>query len=530
MQSKPLPPKQLPKWLDRLGDWNPQLLRELKGRMNDRLLVTTFIFSLIGQIIFLIFWLSQISKYEVCVTGKGCSINWTGFFIPIFSSLNWLIPYIVYLPGISFLIADLTKENRQGTANFLRLSPRSSQNIILGKLLGVPSPVYLALFLLLPLHVIAGVKAQAPLLFFLSYYSILVVTGAFLFTLASLIAGFGQSSRDAKNVTAIPITPSLVFLVGAVFIPFLWNFGIGTFWSFSTASMTGWEGPRSPANIVWFWQSISNNLILAHTLIVGHLMILTTLFWQFLQRAFQNPNVTFLTKRQSYFLVPYLTLFILGFSMYDPLTNESRLEITAAIMAIGSSMSMGVLLPIAISLSTSRQTTLDWIKTRSVHSWRDRIWGIRSPGATAIAINLVMMVGILIVPVIFNTKSESIAPENIILMLIIDANLIMIYGLLYQTMLLVNNPKRQNWANIALFNAIGFPLLVSTIFTFGNISGGRLFQLMSPLSAPFAIYDWSTNPIGGSFSEIWIALFLQFGTVGLLYVRLRSQLKELERS
>ena len=44
--------------------------------------------------------------------------------------------------GTYLLIADLSREERRGTLNFIRMSPESAKNILLGKLLGVPILVY----------------------------------------------------------------------------------------------------------------------------------------------------------------------------------------------------------------------------------------------------------------------------------------------------------------------------------------------------------------------------------------------------
>jgi hypothetical protein len=45
--------------LDRVGDWNPQLFRELKGRLNLRNIAIAVATSLLGQLILLMSWLSQ---------------------------------------------------------------------------------------------------------------------------------------------------------------------------------------------------------------------------------------------------------------------------------------------------------------------------------------------------------------------------------------------------------------------------------------------------------------------------------------
>lgn len=39
--------------LDRLGNWNPQLLRELKGRLKPRNVIITIALSLVSQLMLL---------------------------------------------------------------------------------------------------------------------------------------------------------------------------------------------------------------------------------------------------------------------------------------------------------------------------------------------------------------------------------------------------------------------------------------------------------------------------------------------
>ena len=47
-------------WLDPLGDWNPQLLRELKGRLKPRNLILAGVLSLLGQFLLFMSFLVRI--------------------------------------------------------------------------------------------------------------------------------------------------------------------------------------------------------------------------------------------------------------------------------------------------------------------------------------------------------------------------------------------------------------------------------------------------------------------------------------
>ena len=60
------------------------------------------------------------------------------------------------------MINDLAKEEQRGTLNFIRLSPQTEQSILFGKMLGVPSLVYLFIILSIPLHLWSGIALEFP--------------------------------------------------------------------------------------------------------------------------------------------------------------------------------------------------------------------------------------------------------------------------------------------------------------------------------------------------------------------------------
>ncbi len=190
----------LPTWIDRLGDWNPQLLRELKGRLQWRSVLLTVALVAIVQVLFMMNFVQRLpSEPDVysyyCVNGNSnlngilCKTDWTRWWRDIFNTLNWSIAFLVYLSGVYFLTTDINQEEQRGTMNFLRLSPRSSQTILLGKLLGVPSLSYLILILFMPLHLVVGIMMKIPLTFFLSYYGSIFLYGA-VFLMTGLFIGF----------------------------------------------------------------------------------------------------------------------------------------------------------------------------------------------------------------------------------------------------------------------------------------------------------------------------------------------------
>ncbi|HEY9806474.1 MAG TPA: hypothetical protein V6D04_07895, partial [Candidatus Obscuribacterales bacterium] len=184
-------------WLDRVGDWNPQLFRELKGRLTKRSALLTVLVTLVGQ--FLLGSLMFESEHDP---------------VPLFQTLNWLLPLLLFVPGTGLLMNDLEQEERRGTLNFIRLSPQSSQSILLGKLLGVPILLYLSAALLLPMHVWATLAAHVSPSFLVSFYSLLGVACAFIFSLATLFAFVGRFTTGQTHAPTSALSLVTALLVG----------------------------------------------------------------------------------------------------------------------------------------------------------------------------------------------------------------------------------------------------------------------------------------------------------------------------
>lgn len=203
-------------WTERLGDWNPQMVREFKRRLKPPNILIAVAISLIGQLLVLICFSSQIptslpmGEYTHTITNRYCTgeanydaedtayylcvrvtdgsigINWQVWWNDVFVGLSIIGIFALLLNGTYLLIADLSKEDRHGTLNFLRLAPQSSVSILGGKMLGVPIVLYLMGFLALPLHLAAGLSGQIPLSLILAYYGVLGVSCLFFYSAALL--------------------------------------------------------------------------------------------------------------------------------------------------------------------------------------------------------------------------------------------------------------------------------------------------------------------------------------------------------
>lgn len=61
--------------IDKLGDWNPQLLRELKGRLKIFPVAIAFIISLLGQLVLFLYQLREFPGDNYSLVGQYCSIS-----------------------------------------------------------------------------------------------------------------------------------------------------------------------------------------------------------------------------------------------------------------------------------------------------------------------------------------------------------------------------------------------------------------------------------------------------------------------
>ncbi|MEW6496597.1 MAG: ABC transporter permease subunit, partial [Cyanobacteriota bacterium] len=155
--------------LDRVADWNPQLFRELKGRLNAHNVGLAVVSSLVIQLLLFLFW-------------------WQDSFQKQFLSLNVIIIFALLVVGSYLLISDLAKEERRGTLNFIRFSPQSAQSILIGKMLGVPVLLYLAVLLAIPLNLGLGLSAHIPFLVIFCFYAVLVASCAFFYSIALVLS------------------------------------------------------------------------------------------------------------------------------------------------------------------------------------------------------------------------------------------------------------------------------------------------------------------------------------------------------
>ena len=544
----------LPVWLDKLGDWNPQLLREIKGRLSWRSVLLTMALVTIVQVLLMMNYIQQIpteatfqfnssycvgsiNRYNSVPTWAKCGgVNWQRWWRDIFDGQNSSILFFIYLPAVYLLISDINQEIQRGTLNFLRLSPRSSQTLLLGKLLGVPALAYLALILAIPLHVLCGTMAGISPIFFLSYYSTFLVFGTVLL-MGALLIGFSQRNTGNKS-TSTAVSSSIflgLLIAGAIAIPLSMAWNNSVLWTpyLSPYSMIG--------RLDWFSLTINRNPIVTHLFTFTNLTIVIVLLWQILQRAFQNPTATLISKRQSYILVPYFVLLIIGFRS----VNSSNGALYGGNIELVEHLVPWIFIGLIFALSTVRQTWFEWIcyrqdsrlkaedSSRIQRSRTDLILGEKSPGLTAIGLNLLMVAGIIMTALAFpsfGTSSIDIVRNWLGLMLMVP--LVINYALLVQWMLMLKTQKRSTWAIGSLFFAVGLPSIVGGLFTsLGNNSQvGQILLMCSPWYRGMLYTIDRGNSGNFDSTNVTIALLIQAIAILFLTSRVWSEYRKMVRS
>ncbi|MEX0271368.1 hypothetical protein AB3R30_19690 [Leptolyngbyaceae cyanobacterium UHCC 1019] len=454
----------LPNLLLSFSDWNPQFFREVKGRLKNRNLTLTVLSSFLAQFTLLFYFWTALPTPKLTVSSRYCVgketygwndcvldaqgnvlINWQIWWTDLFQAVTWVLPFILLIAGVYLLISDLAKEEQRGTLNFIRLSPQTSQTILLGKLLGVPLLAYLGVLLAVPLHLWAAVHSGVDTAELLSLYLI---------------------------VPAI----SCVFYLGAIFYAFLgaahgW-LGAAIVCGLYTIFYQVWQSSRYSSeqyfigSEFWYYLPIASNLGLLTLFVLGICTITTFWFWQTINRRFCNPNLTLISKRQSYAMTACVELFILGFVFRDIGEKEyyRPLYDLVALIVINSFW----FLVLIAALTPHRQTLLDWARYQTRTSGRklkltkaivrDWIVGEKSPAIAAIALNLLLAIAIL-TPWI-STWGQPTQQLQGWASLLLNATFMLICAAIAQLILFSPSKKRSVFALAIIAALIALPPLI----------------------------------------------------------------------
>ena len=417
---------------EQVGRLNPQLLREWQGRLRWRNLIITGLLSFVIQSVLFFQRYTQLpvayqGSHGYCLTtlenGKCLTnannqpiINWPFLWADIFHDLSLVLVWGLIVGGVYLLAADLAKETRRGTLNFLRMSPQPGRQILIGKLLGVPILLYLGVGMLLPLHIAMGLMGSYPLSRLLTFYGLLAAVSFCFYAAALWFALMAKGLQGFQTWLIAGLSAGLLFMGWDLqhlgfsadwfhfFNPlhFLANWevqGLGdkTTWPFLGQHLNGFR------SLSWFIFPAGEALGFFVFSMLNALG-LGLCFWAVLERKYQMPTSTLISKPQSYGITLWLSLIVAGLDLQN--TQYSNMAWTYSFsMLFWSVLLLFLLLP-------SKQQLLDWTRYRHqqvrsssarVFSWRslwqhlpgaDFLYHDGSPAVIAFAVNLGIIGGV----------------------------------------------------------------------------------------------------------------------------------------
>ena len=503
----------LDRLIDKAGDSNPQLFRELKERFTVRNIGVALASALVIQALVLIYFNGQIpvptykdtlspgasvhqlieknstyctSSNRGIIVDHLCQlnetgnflINWQKWWLDVFTCLSWVLPLALILGAVYLLVADLVQEEKRGTLNFIRLSPQSARQIFIGKILGVPSLVYLVVALIIPLHLAVGLTAGGSLPLIASWY---VSIGSIWFLLSSaavlyvLLGGIGAILTVIAVAYPICVTILTINLFTSATIDRAeWLVTIGKY-------------------ISWFGLPIVSSAIFFNAFGTGCCLVASYWVWQALERRYLNPTATTIGKSQSYLINLCFQLWIAGFVLPSLLHSNYSTEGTimglASMDAIFLSLSIPMLLP-------SKQALQDWSRHRReriAHQhhqfWQrelvqDLIDNDRSPALLAIAINIGMAM-IFWIPASIFTFGTPGHGVRFLASGCLAASLILIYAAIAHLGLFLKVRKRNVWIMAIVAGVMLLPLVGAFILSPDRAPTGiaAIMLLFSPLAS-----------------------------------------------
>ncbi|MBE9169957.1 ABC transporter permease subunit [Pleurocapsales cyanobacterium LEGE 06147] len=470
--------------IDRVAESNPQLFREIKGRLIPRNIGVASLISIIGQIVISLCYFSELpddnteidqysrycfgiekyygSKYW-CNTDllNNWQINWQLLWLDLFICTSIISIFALLVVGTYMLIADLAKEETRGTLNFIRLSPPSATTILTGKILGVPVLLYLGILLAFPLHLVAGLSARIPLSLILGFDAVIVASCAFFFSAALLISltnsslmGFKPWLGSSVVLLFLLIATNLVFSGYSVHhapedwltlfypgqvLPYLVD---TTYLPHETVDYIYGKGI---SDLLFYGKPLWLNAGTGIGFVLCNYGLWTYWFWQGLKRRFHNPMNTVLSKQQSYWFTGCFVAVALGFTLqttedYRLFSNFMTLQCFLLILFLG----------LTAALSPHRQTLQDWARYRHQLNkdgkllWKELIFGEKSPSTVAIALNLLITTVYILPSLVIFPFNDKTLP--VFWGLILGANTILLYAAVTQCLLMMKTQKRSIWA------------------------------------------------------------------------------------
>ncbi|MBL1211040.1 ABC transporter permease [Geminocystis sp. GBBB08] len=473
--------KMYPRVVDNVGEWNPQLFREVKGRLTLKTITIVSLASIIGQFLLYLYFEGMLptiegsysryctnmtevqpysSNFALCSKDllDNVQIIKELWWLDLFITMSVIGVFVLLVVGSYMLMADVSKENSRNTLNFIRLTPQSALTILGGKMLGVPILVYLFGILAIPLHLTAGLKANIPFSLIIGFYLTLSASCVFFYSVSLLFSlvseGLGNFqgwfgsmaiffflstmtgvAMEARNFTGTSFDWIIVFNP-MIFLAYLVK---STFLSPDTVGYLSFDGLNS---LNWYGNFWWKNSVIGLMLIIANYGIWTFWLWQGIKRRFHNPSETLISKYHSYLISACFIVFNLGFTLQE-INSYSRSDGKIISLQI---FNFFFFLLIIAALTPPRQSLQDWSRFPHENSSNhqniisDLLLGEKSPSPLAVAVNIGIVTLYTIPSILIFPFEES--KLSIIGGLFLGATMMMIYATVFQLLLMMKNKKR----------------------------------------------------------------------------------------
>lgn len=546
---------------DKFLDLNPQLFREIKGKLKTRNLVIAAAISVITQFVIAITLLGDLpnpdpegllkAQYGRYALGSGSYdrlaytkdmvgnwvINWQLLWLDLFIALSIVGIFSLLIVGTYMLIADTVKEESRGTLNFLRLTPQSASSILLGKILGVPILLYAAVLMLLPLHLVAGLGAHIPLHLIISFDAVVVAGCAFCYSFALLwslmnfgLSGFKPWLASGAVGSLLLLLTNATFHSNHLISNALWDWilllnpGIVLSYLIEATYLPLNRIDFVPADnlgeLLFYGQALWAKASFGISFILFNFSLWTYWCWSVLKRRFHNPTNTLFSKTQSYWITGWLSVFALGFTLQD---HQSYSSATDNFVFLQVCLCIFGLALIA-ALSPHRQGLHDWARYRHQNSkngsilWKELLFGENSPSTVAVAINIAIAVTYIAPSIFLFLRAKD---QFIFWGFILSGLMIVLYAVVAQLLLTLKTRKRSVWAGISVISMIIVPPLC---FGFADISPYEAPQLWLFTFLPTVGTEYA------SVSAIMLAILGQAIVVALVGLQMKKVLQQAGKS
>jgi len=477
--------------------------------------------------------------YPPCTLIPGTdtyAIDWQGWYLDAFLWLSGAMTFPLLTIGCFWLIGNLEQEEKRGTLNFVRLSPQSAWTILGGKMLGVPSLLYLAVGLIVPAHTFIGLAGKVPLVHILSF-DVIVCLSCLLFFSSALL--FGMVCRDLGGFQAwlgggLALLLQIImfrimeysYAAEDLFSQWIPLFSPLAVWEvLPLAKITGDYRSTEPGT--WYGLIVSGGAIAIIFMILNS-GVWSAWVWRSLRRRFYAPTATLLSKQESYWLTLCFQVMMIGFVwnlptfMPDqyPSTLKQWQEDNLTIMVW---LNLVFLALMVVALTPQRQTLYDWVRYRHLKRdglkrrtlWYDLVSGEDSPALVAIAINggiMVMAVAGWLLWVQFDDVLEATAT------LVSGTMLVLLYGSIVQIILSTPWQRRTIWATGAIAGLFLIPPIFLSVPRFAS---SELW---------FFTFPWAMEAVHMSLTTMVAAIGGQAICVGLVNLVLTRRLRKAGQS